>query len=133
MGQNIGQIAQEEGKHVIDALLDIVVGDDLQTEFLAPVAEPGPDYAQHTAEIVNSPYVTSGLSDGGAHVKFQATGTYSTELLSWLVRDEGLVSLEEAHFKLSYLNAFIGGFRDRGYLREGAPADIVVYDTFDSR
>ena len=128
MGQNIGQIAQEEGKHVIDALLDIVVGDNLQTEFLVPMVETGPEYTQYTAEIVNSPYVASGLSDGGAHVKFQATGTYSTDLLTWLVRDEGVVSLEEAHYKLSYLNAFAGGFRDRGYLREGAPADIVVYD-----
>ena len=45
-----------------------------------------------------------------------------------MVRDEGLVSLEEAHYTLSYLPAFFGGFRDRGFLREGAPADIVVYD-----
>jgi N-acyl-D-aspartate/D-glutamate deacylase len=46
----------------------------------------------------------------------------------WLVRDEGMVSLEEAHYKLSYLPAFCGGFKDRGFLREGAPADILVYD-----
>ena len=48
--------------------------------------------------------------------------------LAWMVRDEGKVSLEEAHYRLSFLPAFAAGFRDRGFLREGAPADIVVYD-----
>ena len=43
------------------------------------------------------------------------------------MRDSGRVSLEEAHYKLSYMAAFVGGIRDRGFLREGAPADIVVY------
>ena len=125
IGQNIGQIAEQEGKHVIDALLDIVVEDNLQTEFSGPVGRDNPLYI---SEIANSPYVVAGLSDGGAHVKFVPGGVYSTDMLTWLVRDEGLVSLEEAHFKLSYLPAFFGGFRDRGFLREGAPADVVMYD-----
>ena len=124
-GLSIGQIADAEGKHVIDALLDIVVADDLKTEFVGVQAREKPEY---TAEIVNSPYTIPGISDGGAHVKFLTLGSYTTELLTWLVRDEGLVSLEEAHYKLSYLPAFWGGFQDRGFLREGAPADIVVYD-----
>ena len=124
-GQSVGQIADAEGKHVIDALLDIVVADDVKTEFIGVQAREKPEY---TAEIVNSPYAIPGVSDGGAHVKFLTTGSYTTELLTWLVRDEGLVSLEEAHYKLSYLPAFLGGFQDRGFLREGVPADIVVYD-----
>ena len=125
VGQTIEQIAQKEGKHVIDALLDIVIEDNLQTEFQAPV---GQDNAQYPAETMQSPYVIAGASDGGAHVKFIPGGTYSTKMLTWLVRDEGLMSLEEAHYKLSYLPAFLGGFKDRGFLREGAPADVVVYD-----
>ena len=49
-------------------------------------------------------------------------------MLKWLVRDEGKLTLEEAHFRLSALAAHAAGFRDRGVLREGAAADVVVYD-----
>ena len=125
IGLTIEGIAEQEGKHPIDALLDIVVADDLYTEFYAP---SGRHNAEYVGEIANSPYAIPGASDGGAHVKFSPGGIYSTDLLTWLVRDEATVTLEEAHFKLSYLPAFMGGFKDRGFLREGAPADIIVYD-----
>ena len=77
---------------------------------------------------MDSPYVIPGLSDGGAHVKFSTAGSYPTVMLTWLVRDEQLMTLEEAHYKLSNLPAFMGGFQDRGFLREGVAADIVIYD-----
>ena len=125
MGLTIGEIAEQEGKHVIDACLDIAVADDLQTEFYNTKAIHNP---QHSAEILKSPHCIPGLSDGGAHVKFSVLGNFPTDTLIWLVRDEGLISLEEAHYKLSYLPAFMGGIKDRGFIREGAPADMVVYD-----
>jgi N-acyl-D-aspartate/D-glutamate deacylase len=49
-------------------------------------------------------------------------------MLSWLVRDTGTLTLEEAHFRLSALPAWAAQFKDRGTLREGLAADIVVYD-----
>ena len=124
-GMTVEAIAEKEGKHIVDALLDLVVADDLKTEFLAKNARDNPEYA---AEVLHSPHVIAGLSDGGAHVKFLTGGSYPTDLLNWLVRDEKVLTLEEAHYKLSYLPAHFGGFRDRGFIREGAPADIVVYD-----
>ena len=126
IGMTVAQIAEAEGKHVIDALLDIVVADDLRTEIIAP---QGRDYPEGAAEVANSPYVVPGLSDGGAHVKFTPGGTFTTDILQWLVHEKGLVDLEEAHYKLSYLPAVVAGIRDRGFIREGAPADLVVYDS----
>ena len=125
-GQTVQQIADAQGKHVIDALLDMVVEDDLATEFFAPTQ--GREAAQFTTEVLNSNLVVAGVSDGGAHVKFLTAGIYPTDLLIWLVRDEKTISLEDAHYKLSYLPAHMGGFKDRGAIREQAPADIVVYD-----
>jgi N-acyl-D-amino-acid deacylase len=125
-GQTVQEIADKEGKHVVDALLDLVIADDMGTEFRADTQ--GRDVAQYTAEVLDSLYTVPGVSDGGAHVKFLTGGIFPTELLTWLVRDEHVLSLEDAHYKLSYLPAFLGGFKDRGFLREGAPADIVVYD-----
>ena len=124
-GLTIGDIAATEGKHVVDALLDIVVADDLQTELIAMPDRNNPEFV---GEIMRSIHVAPGLSDGGAHVKFSTGGSYPTEFLVWLVREEGQVSLEQAHHKLSYVPAFISGLKDRGFIREGAAADIVIYD-----
>ncbi|HSX81752.1 MAG TPA: amidohydrolase family protein, partial [Candidatus Saccharimonadia bacterium] len=125
-GHTVQEIADDAGKHLIDALLDLVVAADMGTQFHADTQ--GRNVAQYTAEVLDSPVTIAGVSDGGAHVKFLTGGSYATELLTWLVRDEKVMSLEDAHYKLSYLPAFLGGFKDRGFLREGAPADIVVYD-----
>jgi nitrite reductase/ring-hydroxylating ferredoxin subunit len=125
-GQTVQHIADAQGKHVIDALLDLVVEDDLATEFLAETQ--GREAAQFTTEVLDSNVIVAGVSDGGAHVKFLTAGIYPTDMLIWLVRDEKTLSLEDAHYKLSYLPAHFGGFKDRGAIREHAPADIVVYD-----
>ena len=125
-GQTVQQIADEQGKHVIDALLDMCVEDDLATEFYADTQ--GRDQAQYTAEVLDSNHIVAGVSDGGAHVKFLTAGIYPTDMLTWLVRDEKVITLEDAHYKLSFLPAHFGGFQDRGALREGSPADVVIYD-----
>jgi N-acyl-D-amino-acid deacylase len=48
--------------------------------------------------------------------------------LMWMVREKGLLTLEDAHYHLSYLPAWAAGFKDRGCIREGLAADILVYD-----
>jgi N-acyl-D-aspartate/D-glutamate deacylase len=36
--------------------------------------------------------------------------------------------LEEAHYKLSFVPAWVAGFKDRGCVREGLAADLMIYD-----
>jgi N-acyl-D-amino-acid deacylase len=124
-GMSVQQIAEKENKHVIDAMLDLSVADELRTEWAGPIANGN---IEGYRELMNSPYMMPGVSDGGAHVKFITPAIYPTEVLSWLVRETGVLTLEEAHFRLSGLMAWAAGFKDRGTLREGMAADIVIYD-----
>jgi len=121
----IGQIAEALGKHPVDAMLDIAVADGLATEFFAA---PPNVKLEHLKDLIDDPFVLLGVSDGGAHTRFLTAGRYPTETLTKLVRTHGLMSLEEAHWRLSALPAMLAGFENRGVIRRGAPADIVVYD-----
>ena len=126
VGKSLGQIAQEEGKTPIDVMLDLSLASELKVEFLGP--NKGFN-AQYMAEMINdSDYTFPGVSDGGAHTKFFTGGAFTTDFLGWLVRDEQRITLEEAHYRLSALPAKAAGFADRGTLREGLAADVVVYD-----
>jgi len=126
VGKSLGQIAQEENKTPIDVMLDLSLASELNVEFLGPNKGFNADYM---AEMINdSDYTFPGVSDGGAHTKFFTGGAFTTDFLKWLVRDEQRITLEEAHYRLSALPAKAAGFRDRGTLRGGSAADVVVYD-----
>ena len=124
-GMTIGELAERDGKHPIDVMLDVSLADDLKTMFVTPPQEID---MVAMREMANSPFALPGISDGGAHSKFLTMGRYPTEFLTDLVRDNGIMDLEQAHWRLSTYPALAAGFKDRGSLREGAPADILVYD-----
>jgi N-acyl-D-amino-acid deacylase len=117
-------IAEKTGRHPVDIMLDISVEEDLQTEFYAALKCPD----ELMKEVIDDPYVLLGLSDGGAHTRFFTGGRYPTETIVEFVRKNGWITLEEVHWRLSALPAQVAGFRGRGTLQLGAPADIVVYD-----
>jgi len=70
-------------------------------------------------------HCTDGLMGGEPHPR--TYGTYP-KILSHYVRDEGLMSIEEAIRKMTSLPAWRLGMPDRGVLREGAFADITVFN-----
>ena len=113
------------GSHIVDTMLEIATADELRTVFDAPPPHTRLDLLK---EVVNYPYAIPGLSDGGAHTKFYCGGRYPTEFLASFTRDHGMLSLEEAHWKLSAWPALCAGLAGRGVLREGYAADIVIYD-----
>jgi N-acyl-D-amino-acid deacylase len=124
-GLTIAQAAARSGKHPADVMLDLAVAEDLKTEFFAPATNRNLEMMK---DVVDYPYVVFGVSDGGAHTKFLTAGRFPTEAIIKFCREKQWLTLEEIHWRLSALPAFYAGFRDRGFLREGAPADIVVYD-----
>ena len=68
----------------------------------------------------------AGSSDGGAHLASFVGADYTTNLLTDYVPD--VLSIEEAIFKLAYMPAIVHGLADRGAIREGYYADLVLID-----
>jgi N-acyl-D-aspartate/D-glutamate deacylase len=124
-GKSVADIAREEGKDVLDAFLDLALEENLETEFER--REVNSDEAAMTA-LLTSPYTVIGQSDGGAHVVFRTDYSYSTYLLSHWVRERKIMSLEEAIRKLTFVPASLFGFSDRGLVRSGMAADLMVFD-----
>jgi N-acyl-D-aspartate/D-glutamate deacylase len=80
-------------------------------------------------EIFRSPHVLLGQSDAGAHVASANPGFgFATFLLSYWVRERQIMTMEEAIRKLSFMPASIFGIHDRGLLRPGMAADVLVFD-----
>ena len=126
VGRSVADIARERNCTPLDAFCEIALAEDLGTSFM--IQDLANDDEDAIAEILKSPHIIPGLSDGGAHTKFLCLGKYPTVLLSGWVRDKKLMSLEEAHWRLSYMSAAAIGLEGIGTLQPGMPADIVVYD-----
>jgi N-acyl-D-aspartate/D-glutamate deacylase len=125
-GQKISAIAEATGKLPIDCFFDIVAESNGLADFRS--TESGSRNPNHVAQLLKHPRIIPGTSDGGAHVKFFSGGHFATDNIMWLVKETGLMTLEELHFKLSFLPARILGFQKRGALLEGFAADIYLYD-----
>jgi N-acyl-D-amino-acid deacylase len=124
--KSIDELAQLQAKSPIDAFLDLALAEDLETTF-EDTATQGDEQA--VKEIFSSPYVLLGQSDAGAHVANANPGFgFATPMLAYWVRERQIMSLEDAIKKLTFLPASIFGIHDRGLLRRGMAADIVVFD-----
>jgi N-acyl-D-amino-acid deacylase len=125
-GKNIDELAQCQSKQPIDAFLDLALGEDLETTFEDSTTQGD---LQAVKEIFNNPHVLLGQSDAGAHVANATPGFgYSTIMLAHWVREHQIMSLEDAVKKLTFLPASLFGIHDRGLLRRGMAADVVVFD-----
>jgi len=126
--RTIAEIAAERGTSEFDALLDLVIADELRT-ILWP-APGGNDDASWALrrEAWDSPHVMLGGSDAGAHLDRMCGSPYPTLFLADVLRGRRLVSLERAVQMLTREPASLFGLRDRGSIAVGAKADLVLFD-----
>ena len=101
-GMELKEIAKETNMHVVDCMLDISLEENLKTSWKTGNHDQQKVFREGIKQIVTDPYVCAvGLSDGGAHTKFITLGEWPTRLLSEVVRDDQMLSLEDAHWKMS--------------------------------
>ena len=125
-GLTIQEVADMMGKHPVDAFVDLALDEDLETEFSA--RELSAEAERTLDRGIKNPYTHISSSDGGAHTRFQSNSTWPVHFLSYWIRDRELMTPEQAHYKISVLPAWIGGYKGRGMLRMGAFADIMIYN-----
>jgi N-acyl-D-aspartate/D-glutamate deacylase len=129
VGRLVADIANEKGVAPIDALLDIVVADDLLTG-LEPrfIGTDDESWVERVRLLENDPRVIAGGSDAGAHLDMMKTFACHTGFLAEAVRNRQLISLERAVQLFTDAPARFYGVRDRGQVAEGWFADLVILD-----
>jgi N-acyl-D-aspartate/D-glutamate deacylase len=106
-------------------MIDMAVEKDMKMFFRAPIANENQD---HVLEMMKHPRSVVTFSDSGAHVSQIMDSSLQSHLLSYWVHEKEAISLEEAVRQITYNTATLWGLHDRGLLREGMAADVVVFD-----
>lgn len=132
VGRTLGSIAEDRGTDVVDVLIDVVLADRLTLYVVLPSLTPTlgrtDEGWRKRVEVWKDRRVMLGGSDAGAHLDLMCHANYPTRVLAEVVRERGLLRLEEAIEMMTDRPARHYGLRERGLIREGWHADLVVFD-----
>jgi N-acyl-D-amino-acid deacylase len=123
--RTVAEVARARGQHPAETMIDLALEKDLDFFFLQPVANENQDYA---LELMRHPRAVVTFSDSGAHVSQLMDSSLQTHLLYHWVRRKQAFTLEQAVRMITLVPAVLWGFADRGLVREGMAADLVVFD-----
>ncbi len=123
--KSMAELARQKNTHPVDLMIDMALERDLKFFMIQPIANE--DQAE-ALELMKHPRSVVTFSDSGAHVSQIMDSSLQTHLLSHWVREKQAFTLEEAVKLITNDTATQFGFHDRGLLREGMAADIVVFD-----
>ncbi len=121
---SIGELSRRQNKHPVDVILDLALENDNRM-FVQPIVNELP---VDVLNLLKHPRTLATFSDSGAHVCQEMGSSLQTHLLSYWVRNKQQFPLEEAVRMLTFDNASAWELPDRGLLRTGYAADLVVFD-----
>ena len=123
-GRSLTDLARAQAKGMVDAICDLLIEENLEVAFVARTGNPDNirTIVRHPAQMVGSDGLLTGNKPNP-----RSYGTFPY-ILGQLVREEKLLRLEEAVRKMTAIPAQRLGLKDRGILRDGMKADIVVFD-----
>jgi N-acyl-D-aspartate/D-glutamate deacylase len=120
----VAQLAAQRGTHPVETIIDLVLENDNQV-FVQPLVNEHPD---HVLGMLKHPRTLATFSDSGAHVCQEMGSSLQTHMLNYWVRAKQAFTLEEAVRKLTFDNASAWELNDRGLVRTGYRADLVLFD-----
>jgi N-acyl-D-amino-acid deacylase len=121
---SIGELSRRHNKHPVEVIIDLAL-DNENRMIVQPIVN------EHPADVLNllkHPRTLATFSDSGAHVCQEMGSSLQTHLLSYWVRNKQQFTLEEAVRMLTFDNASAWELPDRGLIRTGYAADLVVFD-----
>ena len=124
-GQSLASLAKSSGQDPLDLMLDLALEEDLETTFLSVLLNA--DEAA-VSKLLTHEYSAIALSDAGAHLTFFCDAGFGLHLLGHWVRDRKIMSLEQAIYRLTGQPSQIYGIVERGYIKQGAFADLMLFD-----
>ena len=120
----VEELSKKTGQHPVEVMLDLMIGNEDQL-FVQPLVNEAP---ADVLGMLQHPRTLATFSDSGAHVCQDMGSSLQTHLLNYWVRQKQAFSLEQAVRMLTFDNASAFEFNDRGLLRPGYRADVVVFD-----
>lgn len=127
-GRVVRDLARERGQEPFECLVEICAADDLRTVLWPMPTDNDPASWALRADTWRHPDVLLGGSDAGAHLDRMCGAPYTTRFLGDCLRGRRLVGLEAAVKMLTDDPARLFGLRERGRIREGWHADLVLFD-----
>jgi len=121
---SVGELSRRQNKHPVEVILDLALENDNRM-FVQPIVNERP---ADVLNLLKHPRTLATFSDSGAHVCQEMGSSLQTHLLSYWVRNKQQFTLEEAVRMLTFDNASAWELTDRGLLRTGYAADLVVFD-----
>ena len=123
--KSLAELSAQTDQHPIDFLLDLSLGEDLDTVFTAVLLNSDEEAVGRMIRDANS---LLSLSDAGAHLTFLCDAGFGLHFLGHWVRNKQLMPFAEGVRRLTSHPAQVFGIRDRGRLALGARADLLLID-----
>jgi N-acyl-D-aspartate/D-glutamate deacylase len=123
--QTVADLARATGADPLDAMLDLALAEDLDTEFSALLLNSD---ERAVGEMLRHPNALVSLSDAGAHLTLFNDAGFGLHLLGHWVRELGVLKLEDAVRKITSHPASVFGIKERGALKAGYAADLLLFD-----
>jgi N-acyl-D-amino-acid deacylase len=125
--RSIADIAEAEGKAPADAFLDLALDEDFEATLRWRIESP--EWRKAVTTALPNPHIIAGVSDGGAHLFKDDGADWSSHFLRrWVLGEHRVFSLEEGVRQITQVPAALMGLHDRGMLKVGGWADIMIFD-----
>lgn len=120
----VAELARDRGQHPVEVIIDLSLEDENQI-FVQPIVNESRD---DVLAMLKRDTTLATFSDSGAHVCQEMGSSLQTHFLSYWVRQRGEFTLEQAVKKLTHDNAQAFELPERGLLKEGYKADVLLFD-----